>query len=167
MVNAVAHILIPIILADIYRDYISRRKFPLAYVMLAGIGGILPDIDVAVYWLLNALSGTALGEVHRTITHTLLMPAIILAAAGITYKLSKKAAYAMLAITFGYLMHLLLDYAIIGTIMPFYPFSAARYGLSVIPATELGSTIVTGIDAILLTAWLVYDFSKHNIKEFI
>lgn len=167
MPHAVAHILTPIILLDLYRDHIAKKKFPLGYVMLAGVGGILPDIDVAVYWLINTFSSIALKEVHRMITHTLLVPAIIIIIAAAAYMLSKKATYAMLAVTFGYLTHLLLDYALAGTIMPFYPFSAARYGLNIIPPTEIGSTIIIGIDAIMLTVWLVYDFYKHNIKEFI
>ncbi len=167
MVHAVAHILTPIILLDLYRDHIAKKKFNLKYVMLAGIGGILPDIDVLVYWVLNLLFGTTLSQVHRTLSHTLLIPTLLIIAAAIIYKLSKKISYALAAITFGYFMHLLLDFVFIGTIMPLYPFSTAAYGLNVIPATELGSTIVMGIDAIMLTAWLTYDFWKHNIKEFI
>jgi len=143
MPHAVAHILTPIILLDLYRDRIAKKKFPLIYVMIAGVGGILPDIDVIVYWLLNTISGTTLSEVHRMITHTLLVPALILIAATITYKFSKKMTYAMLAITFGYLTHLILDYTLTGTIMPFFPFSAAKYGLNIIPATEMGSTSTT------------------------
>ncbi|MFH0752126.1 MAG: metal-dependent hydrolase [archaeon] len=167
MVNAVAHILVPIILLDIYRNYIAKKKFPLFYVVLAGFGGILPDIDVAVYWILHTLFGTPLSEVHRTITHTLFIPLLLIIIALIAYKFSKKFAWGTLAITFGYLIHLPLDFVFIGTIMPFYPISIARYGLNLIPGTEIGSTIVVGIDAILLTLWIIYDFSKHNIKDFI
>lgn len=167
MPKAVAHILIPIILLSIYRDYIAKKKFELKYAMIAGFGGILPDIDIAAYWVLNTLLGTALSEVHRTITHTILVPALLLTAALITYKFSRGVALGLSALTFGYIIHLMLDYLLTGTIMPFYPFTTARYGLGLIPATELGDTITIGIDAILLTAWLIYDFSRKNIKDFI
>lgn len=167
MPNAVAHILIPIILLDLYRDYIAKKKFQLKYIMLAGVGGILPDIDVVVYWILHALFGVTLSEVHRTFSHTLFAPAALLIIAAVTYKFSKEIFWAINAINFGYITHLILDFALSGTIMPLYPLSTARYGLNLIPQTELGSTIIVGIDAILLTIWLIYDFSKHNIKEFI
>lgn len=167
MPNAVAHILTPIILLNLYRDYIAKKRFNLKYVMIAGIGGILPDIDVVTYWLLNALSGTALSEVHRTITHTPLAIALLLIAALAAHKLSRGVSLGILALTFGYATHLILDYSLTGTIMLLYPFTTARYGLGLIPATELGSTLIVGIDAILLTTWLVYDFSRKNIKDFV
>ncbi len=167
MVNAVAHILTPIILLDIYRDHIAKKRFPLVYVLLAGVGGILPDIDVAIYWVLHAFFGTALSEVHRTFSHTLFAPLALLLIAAATYKISKKIFWAINAINLGYAAHLLIDFAFSGTIMPLYPLSAARYGLNLIPQTELGSTIIIGADAILLTLWLIYDYAKHNIKDFI
>ncbi len=60
MVYAVAQILTPILILAIYRDYLAKRKFKLTYVMLAGLGGILPDLDVIAYWALNLLFGTPL-----------------------------------------------------------------------------------------------------------
>lgn len=167
MVNAVAHILTPIITLDVYRNYIAKKKFALSYILIAGIGGILPDLDMIAYWVLHAISGTILIDVHRTITHSLLIPAILIAVALASYKFSKKLFWMILALTFGYLTHIFLDYTVMGTIMPFYPLSTARYGLNIVPYTELGRTIITGIDAIMLTLWLVYEFSKKNIKDFI
>ncbi len=167
MPNAVAHILTPILILAIYRDYIAKKKFPLKYILLAGIGGILPDIDVVIYWILNAFTSVPLTYVHRAFSHTLLVPAALLIIAAIAYKLSKTAFWTTIALTFGYVIHLTLDFLLTGTVKLFYPISSTAYGLELIPKTELGSTIVLGIDAILLTVWLIYDFSKHNIKDFI
>ena len=38
---AVTHILIPAILADIYRDHFAKKKFSLHYVYIAGLAGLL------------------------------------------------------------------------------------------------------------------------------
>ena len=167
MPNAVVHILTPVILLNIYRDYITKKKFKLLYVLLAGLGGILPDIDIVVYWLLNTLFGTPLSEVHRTISHTLLMPLLMIAAGAILYRHHKPVALGIFAIAFGYSTHLLLDYLLTGSLPILYPLSTAKYGLNLIPSTEIGSTILVGIDAILLTTWLAYDFYRNNIKDFI
>jgi len=55
MPQAVTHILVPILLVAIFRDFYlkkkSKRHFPLHYVFLAGIGGILLDIDIIFFWL--------------------------------------------------------------------------------------------------------------------
>ena len=47
MPQAAAHILITIILIALIRDFYIRKKkkFPLHYVLIAGLGGILPDLD--------------------------------------------------------------------------------------------------------------------------
>jgi len=49
MPQAVTHILAPILLVSIFRDFCLRKKdkkhFSLHYVLIAGLGGILPDID--------------------------------------------------------------------------------------------------------------------------
>ena len=48
MPYAVTHVLVAIILAEIIRDYIvkDKKKFPLHYILIAGIAGLLPDVDV-------------------------------------------------------------------------------------------------------------------------
>tara|TARA_Y100000034_G_scaffold125404_1_gene174896 strand:- start:851 stop:994 length:144 start_codon:yes stop_codon:yes gene_type:complete len=47
MPYAVTHVLVAIIVAELLRDY--WKKFNLHYVLIAGIGGLLPDIDIIVF----------------------------------------------------------------------------------------------------------------------
>ena len=173
---AVTHVLIAIIVADIIRDYVvkDRRKFPLHYVLIAGIAGLLPDIDVPVWWILNNF-GYAMSEVHRTFSHALFVPLIFLLLAFFTtgvkskflgkHKLKLNMVFYMIAL--GIFIHLLLDGIIVGSIMPFYPLSALPFGLNLIPVTKLGISLIAGLDAVLLLGWLIHEEIRHKISDFI
>jgi len=179
MPQAVTHVLIVIILLDIFRDYIlkkkHRNKFPMHYLIIAGIAGLLPDIDIAVYWILKLTSGVALTNIHRTFTHTLFLPAIFLLLGFIFWssksefleKHKMKLRMIFFVMAFGTLMHLLLDYLLSGYIIPFYPFSYASYGLNLIELTPWPETILPALDAILLLSWLIHEEIKHKISDFI
>ena len=173
---AVTHVLIAIIVADIIRDYIvkDRRKFPLHYVLIAGIAGLLPDLDVPIWWILSNF-GYSLSEVHRTFSHTLFVPLIFLLLAIFTVKTKSrflarhklKLNIIFYMITLGTMIHLLLDGFLVGFIMPLYPFSTAKFGLNLIPATDIGISLIAGLDAILLLAWLIHEEIRHKISDFI
>ena len=49
--DAVAHFLVPAFLVALYRDFLVKKKFSLHYVFLAGIGGLMPDFDIGVYFI--------------------------------------------------------------------------------------------------------------------
>ena len=55
---AVTHVLLTIIMVDLYRDYITKHKgyFTLHTVFIAGFAGLLPDIDIPLNWILNMKS---------------------------------------------------------------------------------------------------------------
>ena len=52
MPYAVTHVIFALVIADVIRDYVVRdkKKFPLHYVLIAGIAGLLPDIDILFDW---------------------------------------------------------------------------------------------------------------------
>jgi len=55
MPYAVTHALIPIILVDTVRDHVFKMKrsfLPNRYVLLAGIAGMLPDLDLLFFLML-------------------------------------------------------------------------------------------------------------------
>jgi membrane-bound metal-dependent hydrolase YbcI (DUF457 family) len=172
---AVTHILIPLILVDLYRDYFSKVKFSLHYVLIAGLAGLLPDIDVAVFWLVSIFKTLPLDDIHRTFTHSLVFPSIFLILFFVTkdfnfkflskHKLSLNKVF--LAISFGVFVHLLLDVILSGSIMPLYPFSYFRIGLDLIPNESFSGTFFTGLDAILLVIWLVHEEINHKISDYI
>ena len=70
-------------------------------------------------------------------------------------------------IALGTFIHLLLDSTLMGFIMPVYPFSTAQFGINLIPVTTLGLSVMAGIDAILLVAWLIHEELRHKISSFI
>lgn len=174
MPNAVTHVLVAIIIADVIRDYIvkDKKKIPLYLILVAGIAGLLPDLDIVVYWFLRAVYSIDIAQVHRTFSHTLFVPAIFLTIGFATCKMKKITKYkiSISDIAFftalGVSVHLLLDFLLVGWIIPFYPFSYYSIGLNLIPYTWQ-TTIVPGMDAILLILWLVHEYKNHRIKDFI
>lgn len=178
MPHAVTHILAAIIIADIIRDYIvkDKRKFPLHYVLIAGIAGLLPDIDVIAYWLLHLAFGTPLEAVHRVYTHTFIIPLIILALGIIIWKGGRlniglgsrmRLGHVVIIIALGYFTHVLLDLLIIGTVYPLYPLSPISAGLNIVSYSGVGGSFLAGLDAILIVIWLVHEEIRHKISDYI
>ncbi len=178
MPNAVTHILLAMIMADVIRDYLVKdnRKFPLHYVLIAGIAGLIPDIDVVAYWFLYLAFGTPLDAVHRVYTHSFIIPAIILAAGLIIWKSRKlninlgsrmRLGPVIIIISFGYFIHILLDFLIIGLVYPLYPLSPISAGLNIVSYSGVGGSFLAGLDAILLVVWLVHEEIRHKISDYI
>lgn len=164
---AVTHILLTIIAIDIFRDYIIKNKklIPLNYIFIGGIAGLLPDIDIPLFWLLSLFKFN-IQWFHGTFTHIFLIPAITLIASLITYKYNKKASILLGIITFGYGLHILLDFLFYGTrFSPFWPFFNATFiGIT----TYLNiQGLEMGLDAIILLGWLWHEERKHKISDFI
>ncbi len=166
MPQAVTHIFIVIILLDLYRDYFvkDKRNFPLHYILIGGIAGLLPDIDVIIYYILSFF-GYGFGQIHRTFTHTLFFPLffIVLAIPFLNFKNRKlserhlKLRNIFLVIAFGCFVHLILDALVAGVIMPFYPISSAGLGLNLINLFPLAwqGTIEPVLDGVILVLWLI------------
>ncbi len=170
---AVTHVLLTIILVDLYRDYITRHKkyFTLHTVFLAGLGGLLPDLDVPLNWMLSYFGYSSEVLMHGGITHTLffglifLIPAIIL-----LWRKKHKASMYFFVISFGIFLHVFLDYVLGGGahegIMFFWPLSAVGYKIHLLNKFGL-SNLPAAIDAIILLLWLYHEEIKHKIKDFI
>ncbi len=179
MPQAVTHVLASAIVASIIRDKKEKKdkkKFPLHYVLIAGIGGLLPDIDVIAFWGLYFLGFTN-EEVHRSFTHTIFIPLLFLALYFIfakikikelgRHKLRLNIIFLMFAL--GSFIHILLDATLAGKIMPFFPLSKYSFGLNLagylpLPLNEIAMPC---LDAALLIVWIVYLEVKHKISDFI
>ena len=174
MPYAVTHVILTIVLADIYRDYFAKKRFPMIYVFIAGIAGLLPDLDVPAGWAFNIIFGTGY-NFHRIYTHSLIY-AITFFFIAIMFLLFRKEKYkiviwnmpksvfAMLffALAFGWFMHIALDCAL-----------AADGYLNLIPSIPLNfcphpfsNQALLGIDAIILVLWLMHEQWKHEIKDY-
>ncbi len=178
---AVTHVLVPLLLADIFRNFtrFGKKHITRRMVLFAGICGLLPDLDIPVFLAISHFSSMPITSIHRTITHSIFIPLIGLlffAIFNYGFKTKKMHIYALL-FAFGTFSHPVLDGVISGTVMPFYPISETEAGIDllrlIIPETVTGSqlpyrlTLLAGLDAILLVAWLLYEEYKNKIKDYI
>ncbi|MDO8467989.1 MAG: metal-dependent hydrolase [Nanoarchaeota archaeon] len=173
--DAVTHFLIPAFLVALYRDLFVKKKFSLHYVFLAGIGGLLPDFDIGVYFIMKILGlDVAYGQVHQVYTHIFLIP-LVLFLLFLIFSLENfnvivcsirkhklKLNYVFLVLGMGWLSHLFLD-SVVGPIHPFEPFSSASFGLNY----NFGSLFEATVDGVLFLLWMVYLEFKHKISDFI
>ena len=178
MPTAAIHIIIALIIGGIIRDYFvkDQKKFPLHYILLIGLGGLLPDFDIAIYWILYWF-GFTIDEVHRTFTHNLFFPLLLFVFSGISWKWKNKSLgkhhlkihSIFLMLAFGILIHLVLDFMLAGWIMPLYPVSQFSIGLNPIDFLPyaLQQIFFPSLDAALIILWLVYIEWKHKISDFI
>ena len=176
MPHALTHVLVVIVLLEIFRHYVVKRKeaFPVHYIIIGGIAGLVPDLDIAVYYLLSYF-GFTINEVHRTFSHNLFVPLLFGIFAGLSYSFkSKKLGVRhlklrniFLVIAFGIFVHLVLDVLLAGAIMPFYPISNHSFGLNLISIfpTAWQPSIMPSLDALLLILWLISLEFRHRISR--
>ncbi len=184
MPQAVTHILVPILLTAIFRDFYLRKRdkkhFPLHYVLFAGLGGVLPDIDF-ILSLILALFGVENWYIHKTFSHSLFFPLILFflflilkpvhAKAKICNigKHNLKLSTIFLMLSFGVLVHIMLDSLFGHMAYFFYPFSMNDYGINLISYLPQGfqSIAMPLLDGVLLVIWIIYLEAKHKISDFI
>lgn len=163
MAYAVTHVILTIVLIDLYRDYIARKKFPTKYVLLGGIAGLLPDIDIPFGWIYNFLTGSQ-ADFHGSLTHWSLIPMLLAIAALLSYEVLRKPklGLAFAVTSFGCFFHLILD-CMFSPCMIFHPFSPIAC-----PAFfDSSPGVVAGLDAIILVLWLVHEEWTHKIRDYI
>jgi len=161
MPYAVTHVLIPIILIDTIRDHVFKMKkkfLPNRYVLLAGIAGMLPDLDLLFTPYL-----------HRTITHSIWFPLTFLFGFLISYTLRKEKLYKIFLMLFiGFSLHVLMDAILLGSVAPLSPLDSSEIGLNLLtPILLLGPDVYAAIDTVLLFLWLIHEELEHNISEYL
>lgn len=168
MPQAVVHVLFAIIVLDLIRDHLikDKHKLSLHYIFISGIAGLLPDIDIPLFWLLKNFLGLDVPWFHRIFTHTFLFIGLFVAIAFVLFDLSKKWSRIFGIVAFGIAFHIFLDWLLVGTIAPFYPLSYATYGLNLIGRTNL-PLAAEGLEAIVLLGWLWHEEKTHKISDFI
>lgn len=168
MPQAVVHVLFTIISLDLFRDHFlkDKKKLPLHYIFIGGVAGLLPDIDIPLFWILHNFIGLDVPFFHRIFTHTFLFILVFLAISLICFDFSKKMSKLFAVITFGVAFHILLDWFFTGGVAPFYPFSTSVYGLNVFGMMNI-PLAAEGLEAIVLLAWLWHEEKLHRISDFI
>lgn len=165
MPQAVVHFVIPIVLGVlIWKIYTKNKPLSLICALALGMGGILPDIDYAVFWPLYSLGIVSdLAAVHRTYTHSLFFPfllfiaGLVLVKTRITLKGSNIGLLTML-LSAGSLVHMVLDALISGYVMPFYPLSLMEMGTGLLDSIgeELRHDVIATLDGIVFVCTLAY-----------
>ncbi len=171
---AVTHVLLTIIAVDIYRDYFSKHKryFTLHTIFIAGLAGLLPDIDIVIRIIADFFNfNVPILLQHGGITHTLIFGLIFLIPGFLLLRKNKhRAATYFFVIAFGITFHIFLDYFLGGGayegIMWFWPLSTVSYKIHLLGALGLPN-IPEAVDALILLAWLWHEEVKHKIKDFI
>lgn len=181
MPYAVSHIIVPILLLSLFRDYCvkNKQKFPLHYVLIGGIAGVIPDLDVGVFYVLSFF-GYTLDSIHKVFTHNFTLVLIFIILGLIAYYSGVKGKGGIgkhhlqwymifYLIAFGIFTHVVLDGIVWGVIAPFYPFSSYQIGVDLVGSlpNDWQRTIVASVEAIMLVFWLVYMEVKHKISDFI
>ncbi len=183
MPQAVTHILVPILVVAIFRDFYLRNKdrkhFPLHYVLFAGLGGVLPDIDIPISLVLSFI-GAQNWWIHKTFTHSLFFPLIflILFFILIPFKANTKIcnlgrhklklSIIFLMISLGSLAHIGLDMIFGNKAFLFYPFYIKDFGINILSGLPYDwGLLMATLDGILLVLWIIYLEVKHKISDFI
>ncbi|MBS3124134.1 metal-dependent hydrolase [Candidatus Woesearchaeota archaeon] len=170
MALAVTHIILTIVVLDLLRHYVfGKKKFPRHLIVIGGIAGLLPDIDVILTWGYNFLFKTDI-TLHGTFTHSLLWPIAAIVIGTILYfynkkdkiKIKAKIAY---VIAFGLFSHILLDCLYGGYKTFFWPLSLNIISSGFCPNWGIHNH-ATSIDAVILVIWLVHEDMHNYIKDY-
>ncbi len=164
MAYAVTHILVPIVLLDLLRHYyFGAKKFPRYLIVVGGIAGMVPDIDIPLGWVIAWLTNTAV-DIHGLYTHSLFFP-IVFVFGAIYFDYNKKDKWRNICyvMAFGWFMHILLDWSYGEYKALFWPFFYTSPGL--FPPWQIWH-YAAAIDAILLTLWIIHEEIHNHIRDY-
>ena len=172
MAFAVTHILITIIILDLLRHYyFGKKKFPRYLLVVGGIAGLAPDIDIPLTWVWNAFTGSS-GSLHGMFSHSLIFAAFFAIlgcylGSDLSFlkgkKQRKKWSNIFYVIAFGWMLHVFLDCLFGGYRHFLWPFGVDT--LAFCPDFHLSSHAVS-IDAILLVLWFIHEEMHGLVKDY-
>jgi membrane-bound metal-dependent hydrolase YbcI (DUF457 family) len=162
MALAVTHVILTIFVLDMIRHHVFNEKsFPRYLLLVGGIAGLLPDVDILVGWFYGIVYQTNV-SFHGGITHTLVIPILVLAAAIALHKSENmKWAKIFYVIYFGLFFHMLLDCSFGNPIALLWP----ALSTSFCPLSPL-LNYTAEIDAIILLLWLLHEELHKKIKDY-
>ncbi len=168
---AVTHVLITIVLVDLYRHYIAKNSFSRVYVLIAGIAGLLPDADIPLNWLTNPFLNL---DIHGIFTHSVIWGALFILIGALIYFSRKKKYFSFtkkqvslffIMIGIGWFSHVFLDCTFAGggniENVTWFPFNPIKFC-----PRFLNQTYLAGLDAFILLFWLIHEEVKHKIKDY-
>ena len=164
MALAVTHIIVTIVILDLFRHYFfTKKKFPRYLLVIGGIAGLLPDIDIPITWLYRIIMNTT-DTLHGAFTHSIAFPIILVTIGFVLYQQDNiKWSKIMYVVAAGWFFHLILDCLYGGYTTFLWPQQIATTF-----CPEWGvQKHAADIDAIILLAWLVHEEIHKKIKDYI
>jgi len=163
MALAVTHIILTIAFLDIFRHYVfGLKKFPRYLLVVGGIAGLAPDLDLPLGWFLTLVTGTSV-NVHGLFTHSIFF-ALLFAFIGaiLHYQQNLKWAKIFYVIAVGWSFHVFLD-CVFNTYATFlWPFSVDTTVFC--PTQRILGDYRASIDAIILVTWLLHEEIHQKIR---
>ncbi len=167
MPYAVAHMLVPMLIVDLFRHKFLKikKELPNRDMLIAGLSGLLPDIDIPLSFLFPSFI------IHRGITHTVWVPLVFLLAFVLLRFIKKyDLAKIFLMIFIGTVLHVALDFVTAGSMELFYPLSKASFAIGfipiILPNLEV-AFVYAALDASLLFIWLARMMFRKKIQDVI
>ncbi len=165
MALAVTHILVVIVILDLFRHYVfGKKKFPRYLLVVGGIAGLAPDLDIPLGWILSLLTGKSL-NIHGLFTHSILFALLfLLIGVFFHYRNNMKWAKILYVIAFGWTFHLFLDCLFNEYATFLWPFSINTKIFC--PSKELLGNYRASVDAVILVLWLIHEETHNYIKDY-
>jgi len=163
MALAVTHIILTIAFLDIFRHYFfGLKKFPRYLLIIGGIAGLAPDLDIPISWILTLFNGSSV-NIHGLFTHSIFF-ALLFAIIGavLQYKKNLKWAKIFYVVAVGWTLHIFLDcfYGTDSNKLFLWPLQVLP---TFCPSWNLYS-YAHSTEAIILVLWLVHEEIHNKIK---
>lgn len=163
MALAVTHIILTIAFLDIFRHYVfGLKKFPRYLLVIGGIAGLAPDLDIPLSWIITLLTGTSV-NLHGLFTHSIFF-ALVFLLIGLAFYYQKNLKWAKIfyVIAVGWTLHIFLDcfYGMDSTKLFLWPYQILPLFC---PTWDLYQ-YAHSIDAIILVLWLLHEEISNKIK---
>ncbi|MFX0133218.1 MAG: metal-dependent hydrolase [Candidatus Hodarchaeota archaeon] len=164
MASVVFHIVFVLIILDFIRHYfIGKKHFPKYLLIIGGLIGAFPDIDVPLGWIYNFLTGSTI-DLHGMFTHSIIFPMIFLLMCIFFYfqkKINLTKIFFIIAVS--WTIHLLLD-------CPFGGYGGYLWPLSINTSTFCIKiwkmrNYPYFIDGAFLLLWLIHDQAYNYFKK--
>jgi membrane-bound metal-dependent hydrolase YbcI (DUF457 family) len=167
MAFAASHILSTVVVIDFFRQKFPKlkKKIPLHFVYIAGFFSIIPDLDFVAYWVFGLFTDIHFG--HKFISHSVLVPMIMLVFALFLYRIKSKWGCLALLCSFSYAGHIFLDYLVSWKYAYLWPFLSVEIGFPLIPEFFKNWFWWAALDAFILVAWLLLALKYNRIKDFV
>ncbi|MFC1666203.1 metal-dependent hydrolase [Nanoarchaeota archaeon] len=178
MAYAVTHMLVAILAIEIYRNFFVKNNkiFPRYYILIAAIAGLIPDLDIAAYYVLYFF-GFSFNEVHKTFMHSIFIPIGLFFIGMFFYKTGFKSSRLRkhklkISVIFfifsaGAIIHLILD-AIYIEVSFLYPLVKTGIGLNLMSLIPVGlqELVPATIDGVLFLLWLMWMEFKLKVDNY-